>query len=223
MSQPEPTIRIEAGGPYRVSGSVPLARTERVANDAGEPVEWAPLEPLSTGKRFALCRCGQSSTKPFCDDTHLTVEWDSAEKADPGPRSDRMTTYPGEGVVMTDDRSICSRAGFCRTRITDVWDMIGKTADAETRERLIRMIDRCPSGALQHAEDEDASPFEPPYAPGIAVSKDGPIWARGEIRVEGADGTTYEIRNRVTLCRCGRSSNKPFCDGTHGVVGFRDG
>jgi len=41
--------------------------------------------------------------------------------------------------------------------------------------------------------------------------------------VEASDGTTYEVRDRVTLCRCGHSSNKPFCDGTHKVVGFRDG
>lgn len=52
--------------------------------------------------------------------------------------------------------------------------------------------------------------------------RDGPLWVRGGIPVESSDGATYEVRNRVTLCRCGRSSNKPFCDGTHKGVGFRD-
>ncbi|UCF09264.1 MAG: CDGSH iron-sulfur domain-containing protein, partial [Thermoplasmata archaeon] len=43
----------------------------------------------------------------------------------------------------------------------------------------------------------------------------GPIWVRGRIPIESADGHIYEIRNRVTLCRCGWSSNKPFCDSSH--------
>jgi CDGSH-type Zn-finger protein len=223
MSEPTPTIRIELGGPYRVSGSVPLARTRRLGNASGEPVDWSPLEPLATGKRYALCRCGLSSTKPFCDDSHVGVDWDGAETADPGPRAERASTYPGVGVVMTDDRSICSRAGFCRTRTTDVWEMIGETADTATRERLEGMVERCPSGALERAADVDTPPFEPPFDPGVAVTKNGPLWVRGGIQVQGADGTTYEVRNRVTLCRCGRSSNKPFCDGTHAEVGFHDG
>jgi hypothetical protein len=50
----------------------------------------------------------------------------------------------------------------------------------------------------------------------------GPLWVRGGIPVVAADGTTYEIRNRVALCRCGASSNKPFCDGSHASIKFRD-
>jgi hypothetical protein len=48
----------------------------------------------------------------------------------------------------------------------------------------------------------------------------GPIWLRGGIKVVSADGFEYEIRNRVTLCRCGQSNNKPFCDGTHASIKF---
>ena len=43
----------------------------------------------------------------------------------------------------------------------------------------------------------------------------GPLWVRGGIPVVSADGEPYEVRNRVTLCRCGKSENKPFCDGSH--------
>ncbi len=91
------------------------------------------------------------------------------------------------------------------------------------RARLQHMVDLCPSGRIAHAATVDAEPDEPEFEPSIAVIRDGPLWVRGGIPVESADGTTYEVRNRVTLCRCGRSSNKPFCDGTHKVVGFRDG
>jgi CDGSH-type Zn-finger protein len=223
VSEQSPAIRVEPGGPYRVSGSVPLSRTRRVEDALGDPVRWAPLEPLATGKRYALCRCGHSSTKPFCDDSHLSVEWDGTEVADRGPRADRATTYPGDGMVMTDDRSICSHAGFCRNRITTVWRMIEETSDPVVRERLEATIDRCPSGALDRAADAEAPPAEPPFEPGIAVSQDGPLWVRGGIEVRSDDGSTYEVRNRITLCRCGRSRNKPFCDGSHDKVGFRDG
>ena len=71
--------------------------------------------------------------------------------------------------------------------------------------------------------------FEPPFKPSIGIIEDpgikvsGPIWVKGGIRIEGADGKSYEVRNRVTLCRCGQSSNKPFCDGTHASMHFCDG
>ena len=64
---------------------------------------------------------------------------------------------------------------------------------------------------------------EPSFDPGIAVSADGPIWVRGGVRDRRCRRPTYEVRNRVTLCRCGHSANKPFCDGSHKDVGFRDG
>jgi hypothetical protein len=68
---------------------------------------------------------------------------------------------------------------------------------------------------------ETNKPIEPEFAPSIGLIEDtakqvrGPIWARGGITVVSADGEPYEVRNRVTLCRCGRSNNKPFCDGSH--------
>jgi CDGSH-type Zn-finger protein len=57
----------------------------------------------------------------------------------------------------------------------------------------------------------------------IGVITDGPLWVRGGVRVVAADGTSYEVRNRTTLCRCGHSRNKPFCDGSHEDAGFKEG
>jgi len=223
MADEMPVIRIEEGGPYRVSGGVPVVRTGIERNEEGEAVAWAPEEPLRAGRRYALCRCGRSSEKPFCDDSHLLGPWDAEEVADRGPRADRSATYEGTGVTMTDDRSICSHASFCRTRVTTVWEMIGETADPAVRERLEGMIGRCPSGALVRFAPDDDEAVEPSFEPSIAATRDGPLWVRGGVRIEAADGTAYEVRNRITLCRCGRSSNKPFCDGSHEEVGFRDG
>lgn len=87
----------------------------------------------------------------------------------------------------------------------------------------------CPSGRLVAWKKSDNQPIEPEFEPSISLVEDpvhhvsGPLWVKGGVPVVSHDGTPYEIRNRVTLCRCGRSGNKPFCDGTHIKAGFKDG
>ena len=56
----------------------------------------------------------------------------------------------------------------------------------------------------------------------IAIGSSGGLWIRGGIPLRREDGTTYEIRNRVVVCRCGQSANKPYCDGTHAAIKWRD-
>ena len=90
----------------------------------------------------------------------------------------------GDGVVLTDDISLCTHAGHCADRFTDVWEMIRRTSDPEVRARLQHMVDLCPSGRIAHAADADAEPDEPAFEPSIAVIRDGPLWVRGGIPVE---------------------------------------
>jgi CDGSH-type Zn-finger protein len=212
-------VRVSEDGPYEVTGSPPLVRTAQVETEFGEPIEWEEPTPIEAEAQFDLCRCGRSSRKPFCDASHETNGFDGTEVADRGPRATRAKALHGHGVVMTDDRSLCSKAGYCTNRSTDVWEMIHQTSDPDIRSRLERMVDFCPSGRLDRSRDVHEEFAEP----SIGIIRDGPIWVRGGIPVESADGTMYEIRDRVTLCRCGHSSNKPFCDGTHKEIGFRDG
>lgn len=223
MTDPDARIQVTTDGPYQVRGSVDLLRVATVRTPHGEPIDWTPAETIPTGDRFALCRCGRSANKPFCDESHLTADFDGIEVADRAPRATRAKTYVGDQVAMTDDRSICSTAGFCVNRVTTVWEMINETSDPKVRERLRDIVSRCPSGALDQAPAQGSPPVEPWFDRSIAVISDGPLWVRGGIPVEAADGVTYEIRNRVTLCRCGESSNKPFCDGTHKEIRFREG
>lgn len=219
-----PRINIAPNGPYLVSGALKLIQREPAMSIHGEPLEWdpvgAPETPTETRERFALCRCGESSSKPFCDGTHARAEFDGGLTADRGPSAERRQTAAGNGVVMTDDGTFCMDAGFCGTRLTNVHDMINRTSDPEVRDRLKRMVGNCPSGRLQFSLTEGGEPVEPEYEPSIATIPDGPLWVRGGIAVQAADGFTYEVRNRVTLCRCGQSNNKPFCDGTHKNIGF---
>jgi hypothetical protein len=86
----------------------------------------------------------------------------------------------------------------------------------------------CPAGRLVAWDRETNVALEPTFEPSIGLVEDpsrglaGPLWVRGGIPIVSADGEDYEIRNRVTLCRCGASGNKPFCDGNHVKIGFTD-
>lgn len=215
-------IRVTRDGPYEVVG-LPVGRTHQVETEFGEPVDWAPVEPLPIEDAVVrLCRCGASSTKPFCDDSHETATWDPEVRADLSPRAARARRFHGTEVVMSDDHSLCTHAGYCGDRFTNVWQMLGGTSDPEVRARLQRMVELCPSGTLAWSSDDDADEVEPAYEPGVAISNDGPIWVRGGVPVIGPDGERYEVRNRQTLCRCGGSRNKPFCDGSHKQIGFSE-
>lgn len=88
------------------------------------------------------------------------------------------------------------------------------------RQIAIEEAANCPSGRLI-VWDKNGHSVEPDLDPSIALvvlsghGIVGPIWVRGGIPVESADGHLYQVRNRVTLCRCGKSKNKPFCDSSH--------
>jgi CDGSH-type Zn-finger protein len=214
-------IEVTEDGPYRVVGGVPLVRTAQVETEYGEPVAWAPDEPIPVkGEEYELCRCGHSSRKPFCDATHERVPFDGAEVADRGTYEERAYPYRGGELTMRDDLTLCTRAGYCGDRFRNVWAMIADAADPEVAERIRQMSRLCPSGRLVSEPDGAEEPDEIDYPPSIAIIDNRSLWVRGGVQVVAADGTTYEVRNRVTLCRCGESKNKPFCDGTHKEIGF---
>jgi CDGSH-type Zn-finger protein len=219
-----PRIEIEENGPYRVSGGVPIARTAQVETEYGEPVGWVPDEYLADpGDVYKLCRCGRSADKPFCDGSHEREEWDGAETAPRSTISERRYEFPaGEGTISF-DLATCEHAGFCGDRFTN-WRRLAREADdPAVRERLMQMVRLCPSGALEIQPEADGEQLEPALPVSVDVVRDGPLWVRGRVPVTSADGETYEVRNRMTLCRCGHSETKPFCDGSHKHVGFTDG
>ena len=222
MADSEQKITVQPNGPYIVSGNVPLVRKSEVISEHGEPLTWRKDEVLKTGERYALCRCGQSSKKPFCDGSHTHVDFDGSEVADAGNISDREVTYEGTRIFVKDDRSVCIHAGFCGDRISNVWKMTQNSHDTQVRARIMSMIERCPSGALSYSLEVDGENLEPDLPVEIAITPDGALWVSGEIPVERADGQPLEVRNRVTLCRCGGSNNKPLCDGTHKKIGFSE-
>ena len=213
-----PGISIAPNGPYLVSGARLVVRTP-VETAAGEPIAWEKGAVLSENERYALCRCGASDRKPFCDGTHARAGFDGTEAAS-GRYDERSRTLEGPGIVVRDDRSICVHAGFCGTAATNVWKMVRASGATDTRSQMLAMIERCPSGALSYRFEGAAADNEPDLPAQVAVVPDGPLVVTGGVPITRADGQPMETRNRMTLCRCGGSGNKPLCDGTHKTIGF---
>lgn len=214
----EASIEVKPNGPYVVMGSVPLRRKEPVVSEHGEPLTWQTREVIDDGVAYALCRCGGSTNKPYCDGTHANNGFDGTETASTDSYAQTASSLGGEGIEIHDDRAICVHAGFCGNQATNVWKMAEKTGDTQVRAQAMAMIERCPSGALTYAVEGDS--IEPDFPTEISVTPDGPLWVTGSVPVTRSDGEPLEARNRTTLCRCGESSNKPLCDGSHTEAGF---
>ncbi len=125
-------------------------------------------------------------------------------------------------------RDLCNHAGFC-LRASGIGNLTRSSDDPEAKRLAIEEAGNCTSGRLVAWRKELNKSIEPEFAPSIALVEEphkgcsGPIWVRGSVPVESSDGAAYEVRNRVALCRCGASSNKPFCDGRHMAIRFTDG
>jgi CDGSH-type Zn-finger protein len=222
MDKPAQRIEVTVNGPYLVYGRVPVSRRRAVFSEHQEPLTWQTTDHLRTGDEIALCRCGGSSHKPYCDGTHQTNGFDGSETAPTDTYAERARTYQGVGVTVRDDRAICEHAGFCGNRMSNVWKMVKDTSDSITRAQMMAMIEHCPSGALTYRMEDDDRDVEPAFGVGVAVTADGPYFVSGGLPVSRADGEPLETRERVTLCRCGQSAHKPLCDGSHKEIGFRD-
>ncbi len=220
-------IVINRNGPYNVTGSLPLAKQIIETDAEGLSREWREGQVYEAGASYALCRCGNSANKPFCDGTHARTGFDGTETASRDPYLDMVDVFDGPTMQLTDAGSLCAYARFCDPD-GQVWGLIEQADQPEARAALIREAGACPSGRLVVWAKATGMPVEPVFEPSIGLIEDpqmevsGPIWVRGGIEIQSADGTTYEVRNRVTLCRCGASGNKPFCDGTHASIHFKD-
>jgi CDGSH-type Zn-finger protein len=212
-------IKVTRNGPYVVQGRVPLAGQVIVSDANGDPVAWRAGQVYPVAETYALCRCGQSDRWPFCDGTHGRVSFDGTETASREPYLDQALETQGPTLRLTDARALCAHAGFC-TRSGGTWDLTERSDDPAARQLAIEQAGNCPSGRLVAWEKEGPA-IEPDLEPSIGLVEDplrgtsGPMWVRGGIPIEAADGAVYPVRNRVLLCGCGKSGNKPFCDGSH--------
>ncbi len=213
-------ITILKNGPYVVSGSVPLSHQTIKTNEDGESTSWVEGDVIPTTSTYSLCRCGGSNKKPFCDGTHAKIEFDGTETAVHDPIIAQAKLIQGPEMQLADAKHLCASARFCDPN-GKVWNQVKNTTDPDVRSNFIRQVGCCPSGRLIAIDNATGKSIEPTLPQSIGAIQDphkkcsGPLWIRGGIPIVSSDGEAYEIRNRVTLCRCGKSKNKPFCNGAH--------
>ena len=225
---PEMKIRIVKNGPYRVTGNIPLKRLKQVMSDKFEPLSWQELTPREPeGEAYELCRCGLSENLPFCDGKHARAGFDGTETARTDGSTLRSVTYRAkDGFNVTKIIPLCMSAGFCVRVDTAIDELTELGEGEEARQTAIKMVEDCPAGSLIYRLTPDGEIMELELPPTIAETIEGtsygtirgPFWVMGYIPIQRADGVPFVARNRVTLCGCGMSSNKPLCDGTHRVL-----
>ncbi len=202
-----PAIAPSENGPLLVSGL--------------ERLQWSDGVTVITRPTLALCRCGASQNKPFCDGSHNASGFTSAVSPDRTP--DGATKYRGAQITVLFNRLVCSASEKCAKNLPEVFRkgeepwIVPDRADAQ---RVIEVVQQCPSGALRYAVAGRIG-SHPPRAPAIRIARDGPYEVEGGVGLRAVAWCEGASRDRFALCRCGHSKNKPFCDGSHHAVGFR--
>lgn len=216
----KPKIMVTKDGPYIVYGKVPILEQVITVDEQGIPVKYVTRAQYSEREVCVLCRCGRTSNKPYCDGTHAKTGFIGTETAGNEIYLDQPEIIDDPTLKLNDIKELCASARFCH-RADGIWNLIPKSNDPQAHKIACEETCDCPSGRLNVEDKKHKKIIEPDLQPSISLLEDpavgvsGPIWVKGKIPIESASGRTYRIRNRVTLCRCGKSTNKPFCDSSH--------
>jgi len=219
-------IKVTKDGPYIILGNIPLEGAEIVPDAENFLLAWKETGKIPTKENYSLCRCGKTKNPPFCDGSHTSAGFDGRVTSNNKPFDIKANEYSGAALTLLDAEEFCARAHFC-TRASGTWDLVELSHDEDNKNMAIREVADCPSGRLVLINKKTGREIEPPFEPSITLIEDtltgtsGPLWVKGKIPIESSDGKIYELRNRVTLCRCGSSRNKPFCDGKHIDANFK--
>ncbi len=179
-------------------------------------------EKMETKPKMSLCRCGHSEDKPFCDGSHLDVDFNDEKKEDRVP--DKVVKYKGDNITIYDNRGVCSHIGYCTGLLPMVFDKSRfKWIDPNAADvkDIIKICELCPSGSLSYSlPGGERIQVEHKHKKKIKISpgpygEHGPFDVEGGIKLKSEENFEPECEEHYSLCRCGSSKNKPFCDGTH--------
>jgi len=166
------------------------------------------------------CRCGKSQNKPFCDGSHVQAGFSDKREIS----QEVEQSYKGEEVTINFNRSICAGAGECVRGLATVFKSGDSDnwifPDADSNENIIKTISACPSGALSYTVDGKTT-IDTRVKPKVSIIKNGPYNVEG-IKLEGMPIPTNFSETKYTLCRCGYSKNKPYCDYSHAQNDWND-
>jgi len=221
---------IMLNGPIMIHGGTPIIQQFIMPNQHGTSTAYKEGETYPAKAVVALCRCGLSKNKPYCDSSHKQAEAYGVDLTEAATFQAELKTaevIEGPERFLSDDEKFCAYARFCDAG-QRVWNEVQMEGEA-AKELTLEMAHHCPGGRLIVWDNETKQPIETFEDPSVSLIEDvamqcsAGIMLRGGIPVKSSSGEYYEVRNRQTLCRCGQSSNKPFCDGTHASMKFQDG
>ncbi|MFI3282028.1 MAG: CDGSH iron-sulfur domain-containing protein [Rikenellaceae bacterium] len=228
MKKSDCHVVVTAEGPYLLYGRPPMAEQFIMCNTQAESWYYQQGRSFSVeGDPTRLCRCGASHNKPYCDGEHLHTAWDGELTADEDRILDDAVAVEGDDIILADNEKYCVYARFCHPQ-SGAWHLTEESSDPQKRELAIRESMMCPSARLMMFDKGGDAPHEFKFDQSVGVIEDpqigvsGGLWLRGGIAVAKEYGSQYELRNRVVLCRCGASHNKPYCDGSHASIKWQD-
>src|SRR4030043_317623 len=129
-------IKVTKNGPYLVTGGVPLAEQIIRVDADGQSNGWKEGKKYPRLEKYALCRCGRSRNRPFCDGTHVEIEFDGREEAARTPYLEQADEITGPGLKLTDAPDFCASARFC-ARAGGIWRLTKESHDLEARQIAI--------------------------------------------------------------------------------------
>ena len=177
---------------------------------------------LETKPAMGMCRCGASLNKPYCDGNHKYAGF--TDEVSPERTPDRLRAYEGEAITILNNPLLCSVAEYCHRELETVFDTRKAPwidPNGDSLERIRNLLAKGPSGALSDAITGEPQPAKN-CAATISIETNGPLRITGSIELKDANWGQGASQEHYTLCRCGASKNKPFCDGSHSAIHFDD-
>lgn len=178
--------------------------------------------PLS--RVTSLCRCGDSSAKPYCDGSH-TKNGFSGQRSIPCQKKQKNFERSDQSLIVFFDSTLCAHIEECVKGLPAVFDTNSKPwinpNNADINE-IIEVIQRCPSGALTYQVAGEPISESWSETPSIKTLSNGPYCISQMTLIDDQETDILINDDHYVLCRCGKSRKKPLCDGSHHKKPFEE-